>query len=332
MARAFGLGPPALRWVIICYVLTYAVTSFVGGVVADRLGPARVFTAGLWLATVVLLAYGLALSYGTVLLLRVAQGIGGGLVYGTAPALVTLALPRDRHGWGLGLMTLGLAAGQTAGPLIGGALVQAFGWTAVFLFRAPILAVLALLASRTLGPARARWSTGRLILPPGLGEPRVLTAALLAFLSSYAQFAVWLLAPFLLLAALGVSPGAGGLVLMLMPLASAVAAPAAGRVTDRLGARGPLLLGLLVESGGLLLLGALTGGSPLSVVGLALALIGLGAGLFQVSNLTRLMTAFPGARQGAAGGLAFLSSTLGSASGVHVTAMVFEARTAVKGF
>src|SRR2546427_8885027 len=94
MAAAFRVSSTTIRWVIICYVLTYALTAFVAGVLADRLGPGPVFTAGLWLSGAVFIGYAFAPAYGTVLLLRMAQGLGGGLVYGTAPALVTLSLPR----------------------------------------------------------------------------------------------------------------------------------------------------------------------------------------------------------------------------------------------
>ena len=38
MAAAFGVGPAAIRWVIICYVLTYALTAFAAGLAADRVG------------------------------------------------------------------------------------------------------------------------------------------------------------------------------------------------------------------------------------------------------------------------------------------------------
>ncbi len=47
MAQAFAIGPAEIRWVIICYVLTYAITSVVAGVVADRVGPVPVYTVGL---------------------------------------------------------------------------------------------------------------------------------------------------------------------------------------------------------------------------------------------------------------------------------------------
>ena len=57
MAEAFAIGPAEIRWVIICYVLTYAITSVAAGVVADRLGPVPVYTAGMWLSVVAFLLY-----------------------------------------------------------------------------------------------------------------------------------------------------------------------------------------------------------------------------------------------------------------------------------
>jgi len=332
MAAAFGVAPAAIRWVIICYVLTYALTAFVAGVLADRLGPAPVFVAGLWLSGVTFLGYALAPAYGGVLLLRMAQGLGGGLVYGTAPALVTLSLPRERHGRGLGMMSLGLGVGLGIGPLVGGVLLEHFGWAASFLFRAPLFLAVAVLAQtqvRRLGgarPARRRVALADLL------RLSVLRNALLAFLSNHAQFAVWLLVPFFLIGPFGLSPTVGGLVFALLPLANALVAPLGGALTDRVGARGPLACGLALEVAGLLTIATLTAGTSLAVVGVAMALVGLGVGLFQVPNIAQMMASFPPAQQGVAGGLAFLSRTLGSAVGVQVTAALFDARVGRDGF
>jgi MFS family permease len=332
MAAAFGVGPGSIRWVIICYVLTYALTAFAAGVLADRLGPGPVFTAGLWLSGAAFVGYALAHTYGAVLLLRVAQGLGGGLVYGTAPALVTLSLPRARHGRGLGMMSLGLGVGLGAGPLLGGGLLDAFGWPAAFVFRAPLFLALGVLAQTHMGrlsgsaPVRRRVALADLLRLP------VLRAALLAFLSNHAQFAVWLLMPFFLVGTLGLSPTVGGLVFALTPLANALVAPLGGWATDLVGPRGPLACGLALEVAGLLTIGTVTAASPLALVGLAMALVGLGVGLFQVPNLAQMMAAFPPAQQGVAGGLAFLSRTLGSAVGVQVTAALFDARLGREGF
>jgi MFS family permease len=332
MAGAFGVGPGGIRWVIICYVLTYALTAFAAGVLADRLGPAPVFAAGLWVSCGAFAAYALATSIPALLLLRVVQGIGGGLVYGTAPALVTLSLPRERHGRGLGLMSLGLGAGLATGPLLGGAVVEALGWVAVFLVRAPIMGALAVLAAAGLGSMRADRVVPRIIATRDLARLPVLTAALLAFLANYSQFAVWLLVPFFLVSVLGLRPAAGGLLFMLTPLGTAAAAPLGGWATDRIGARWPLVLGLVMEAGGLFAVSRLGGEARALPVATGLALVGLGVGLFQVPNLAQMMAAFPTAQQGAAGGLAFLSRTSGSAVGVQITAMLFESRLGAAGF
>lgn len=332
MAAAFAVPPAAIRWIIICYVLTYSLTAFAAGLLADRLGPRPVFTAGLWLCAASLAAYVVVQSYGAVLLLRVAQGVGTGMVYGTAPALVTLSLPPARHGRGLGAMSLGIGVGLGVGPVAGGLLVDAWGWPASFVFRAPLFLALAVLGLTRFGRVAGAAPAARRLAAADVLRLPVLRAALLAFLSQYAQFAVWLLVPFFLVGTLGLSPTAGGVIFVLTPLATALAAPLGGALTDRVGPRWPLRGGLAIEAAGLLAIGAIAATTPLPIVGLSLALVGFGAGLFQVPNLALMMAAFPPAQQGAAGGLAFLARTLGSAVGVQAAAALFDARLPADGF
>ena len=140
MAAAFDVGPTTIRWVIICYVGTYSLTAFAAGVLADRLGAGRVVRAGLLLSLLCFLAFAIVPSFAALLVVRVLQGVSGGLIYGAAPALVTLALPPSRHGWGLGWASFGLGVGLGLSPLVGGFLVEAFGWKGVFLYRVPVAA------------------------------------------------------------------------------------------------------------------------------------------------------------------------------------------------
>ncbi len=332
MAEAFGVAPAAIRWVIICYVLTYALTAFAAGLLADRLGPGPVFSAGLWICGFAFLGYLAAHSYTMVLLLRVLQGLGGGLVYGTAPALVTLSLPRERHGRGLGVMSLGLGVGLGVGPMLGGVLLDAFGWSSTFLFRAPLFLAAAVLAQTRLRALGGKPSLPRRIELADVLRVPVLRSAALAFLSNHAQFSVWLLVPFYLVGPLALSPTVGGLVFTLTPLANALAAPVGGAATDRIGPRVPLVVGLALELAGLLAIARMTEHTPLALVGIAMALVGVGVGLLQVTNLAQMMTAFPQAQQCAAGGLGFFGRTLGSAVGVQVTAALFDARVSRDGF
>ncbi len=332
MSAAFRVDPTSMRWVIICYVGTYALTAFAAGVLADRLGPGRVVRAGLILSLFCFATYALAPSFAMFLLLRVLQGVSAGLILGAAPALVTLFLPPSRHAWGLGWASMGLGLGLSVSPLIGGALVGAYGWQGAFLYRVPVAAGFIVLAARTREARRDGRGAWRMVAPADILRWPVLQAGLLVFLANYAQFAVWLLAPFYLVSERGLSAAAAGLLFMLMPLATAVVAPVAGRATDRWGPRGPMASGLAAEAAGLLLVARCGGSTPIALVGAALALVGLGLGVFQVPNIAQAMAAFPPQQQGAAGGFAFLSRTAGIVVGVQTAAWLFHDRALILGF
>src|SRR5256885_16676888 len=86
LAATFAVPPERVRWVIICYVLTYAITSFAGGAAADRVGHVAVFRAGLAGSAV---AYGMGGAAPTcewLLAARVVPGLAGGRVSGVARA------------------------------------------------------------------------------------------------------------------------------------------------------------------------------------------------------------------------------------------------------
>jgi MFS family permease len=332
MSSAFGVDPTSIKWVVITYVLAYALMSYAGGSLADRVGHAPVFLVGLWLTAASLLACGLAPSYGWFLAFRVLQGVGGGLVYGTSPALVTLALPAEKRGRGLGLFTLGMGAGFAVGPLVGGLLVDGLGWRWVYFFRAPLALAVALGGAAALCGMRGEGTGWHLI---GLREAvrlPLLLANALAFLANLAQFAIWLLVPYYLVNVLRLSATPGGLLFMLTPLGTAAAAPASGWATDRFGARLLVSLGLAVESAGLLLISRFGAERALTEVGLALALVGLGLGVFQVPNMSLLMARFPLSQQGGAGGMILMSRTLGIVAGVSLASAIFGARSASLGF
>ncbi|MGH7417552.1 MAG: MFS transporter, partial [Candidatus Rokuibacteriota bacterium] len=111
MAAAFAAPPERMRWVIICFVLTYALMSFAGGALGDRWGHGRVFRAGLALSVAAFVLCGAAPTFGWLLAGRVVQGVAGGLVYGTTPALVTLGADAVARGRALGFLNsaIGLA-------------------------------------------------------------------------------------------------------------------------------------------------------------------------------------------------------------------------------
>jgi MFS family permease len=179
---SFGLPIQAIQWVVICYVLTYSSLMLAFGRVGDVWSHGRVFRIGLLWSGIAYLLCASAPGYGWLLFSRFLQGIGAALIVSCAPALVTELFPEDRRSRAIGVFTVMYAVSSAAGPLLGGVLVEIWGWPAVFWFRAPI-AVTALLFLRGL-PAPVRSATRE---PVDLVGALLLALAISTFLLMFNQ-------------------------------------------------------------------------------------------------------------------------------------------------
>jgi MFS family permease len=303
ISEAFGVSPSGMSWVVICYLLPSAILTVAGGIVGDRLGHGRVFAVGLWLS---LLAYplcGLAATYAALLVARGVQGVGAGLVYGTAPALVVLAVPVSYRSRGLGLAAFAGGFGFAVAPLAAGPLIDAFGWRSVFLFRVPIALAVAL-AAPALPPARPGASPREVSSAPLPRLPaRAVMASGLVLMANAALFVLYMLAPYFLVSVLRYSGTLTGAVFTLVPLSSGIAGAVSGRLARRIDPRTLGVVGLAIEIAGLGLVGALTERSSVVGTALALGIAGFGLGAFQVPIMALVMASVSDRSQGFAGGL-----------------------------
>jgi EmrB/QacA subfamily drug resistance transporter len=386
ITAAFALDVTLIQWVVVSYVLTYASLLLGCGRLADLWGHGRVLTWGLAGSTLAFLSCGLAPTFAWLLAARTLQGVGVALVFAAAPALVTLAVPAETRGRALGIFQMSAAAGFALGPMLGGVLVDSFGWRAVYLFRALPALLLTLLAAGQprivhehhddqhfdlLGALTLAGSVAGFLLAVSRGRdlgwasplvlvlllvasmcfagfvvtearvdapvvdlslfrrPAFTIANLLNVLANCAMFAIWLLVPYYIVNALGYPAMAGGVLLMACPLATALAAPLAGTLSDRLGTSLLSTLGLGAEALGLWSISRLNGTSSSVSVALALALVGLGLGAFQTPNMSFVMGAIPRAQQGVAGSMSQMMRTLGVVLGVTGASMLFGSRRAV---
>ena len=153
LARAFGVSFQQVQWVVLAYLL--AVTSLVVGVgrLGDLIGKRRLLLAGILLFSLASLAAGLA-SFRGLLAARALQGLGAAAMLALAMAFVADVAPKAQTGRAMGWLGSMSAVGTALGPLLGGALIAAWGWPAIFLFNAPLGAAVFLLARRSL-PADA---------------------------------------------------------------------------------------------------------------------------------------------------------------------------------
>ena len=160
-------------------------------------------------------------------------------------------------------------------------------------------------------------------------SPAFALANALNVLANGAMFAIWLLVPHYLVQVLRYPETTAGLVLVATPLATALVAPLAGVLADRLGTRLLSSVGLGLEACGLWLMSALHGETATLPVVLTLGLVGAGIGLFQVPNMSFVMGAIPRDQQGVAGGMSQMMRTLGVVLGVTGASALFTSRKMV---
>ncbi|GHF53785.1 hypothetical protein GCM10017566_29030 [Amycolatopsis bartoniae] len=149
----FALGN--LQWIATAFALCAAGCTLLFGRVADLLGRRRVFLAGMTLLGVASLAGGLAVSPAMLLAARAAQGLATAAVTPAALALLTTSFPegplRERA---LGLNGSLMAAGFTAGAILGGVLTDLLSWRWAFFLNVPVAAFVLLAAPRVLDEHR----------------------------------------------------------------------------------------------------------------------------------------------------------------------------------
>jgi EmrB/QacA subfamily drug resistance transporter len=128
-----------LQWVVDAYALGLAALVLTAGSLADRLGRRRLFIAGLSIFSIASLLCGLAPSANFLNAARAVQGIGGAAMFACSLALVAQEFPAGRErGSALGIYGATIGGAVAIGPLVGGALTDAFGWEWIFFVNVPI--------------------------------------------------------------------------------------------------------------------------------------------------------------------------------------------------
>ncbi|MFF8768909.1 MFS transporter [Kitasatospora sp. NPDC015120] len=152
------LDAPAsgLQWIIDAYTLVLASLLMLFGSLADRFGRRRVFQTGLLVFVLGSLLCSLAPGLGWLVAFRAVQAVGGSMLNPVAMSIITNTFtePRERARaigvWG-GVVGISMALG----PLLGGFLVHAAGWPAIFLINVPVGLLAFLLTARYVPESRA---------------------------------------------------------------------------------------------------------------------------------------------------------------------------------
>jgi MFS family permease len=161
LAQSFAASFQETQWVVLAYLL--AITSLIvsAGRLGDLVGRRRLLIAGTLVFTLASLLCGVAPTLGLLIAARAAQGLGAAAMMALAMALVGATAQKGRTGSAMGLLGTMSAIGTALGPSLGGVLIAAFGWRAIFLVNLPLGGLALLLAHRHLAEDRPLPNGGR---------------------------------------------------------------------------------------------------------------------------------------------------------------------------
>ncbi|GHO48947.1 MFS transporter [Ktedonospora formicarum] len=320
IAQYFHLSDSAVSTIVLSYSLPVTLLVLPVGMVLHRPYPLSAFAGsvvGFGLGSILC---GLAPNFWILLLGRMVQGVAGSVMMTQNLAVATaLAAPSER-GRAIGIMSSLATLGSVTGPGIGGLLLGRFGWPSIFFVNVPMCLLAVLLGcvglrGLTLAEGRTSSNGWRLMINL-LRRPSFFWAWLVILMSSVVSGAFYTLLPFDLSRVQRLSPGTAGLVLLCLPFGIAVTAPISGYLTDRLGAKVLMMIGLafMVGSVGVLTLAVGTRVSALDLA-LCLLLVGITRGIFDGPTQTLLMSSDSRETLSAASSLSAMGRNLGLALG-----------------
>src|SRR5579875_2584818 len=173
LAVAFHSSLTTIQWVITGYTLALAAVIPVTGWAADRFGTKRIYMTSLVLFTLGSVLSGLAWSDASLILFRVLQGIGGGMIMPAVMTIMTKKAGPHRMGRVMGVLGVPMLVAPIMGPILGGWLVDDVSWRWIFFINLPIGILAFILGLIVLEPDqpqpahRLDW-LGLLLLSPGL--------------------------------------------------------------------------------------------------------------------------------------------------------------------
>lgn len=280
-AHTFGVSIRAVTFLVTVFSLSRLCFAPVSGVLVQRLGERRIYIGGLLIVALSTIACAYSQTYWQLLLFRAISGIGSTMFYVSALGLMIHISPPDARGRIAGLFTTSFMVGAVAGPAVGG-LTAGWGLTAPFIvYGVAMLGVAVVLFyglrnSELAAPPPPTRST--VTMRQALRFRAYWSALLSNFATGWAAFGLRVaLVPLFLADVMGESVGMIGAALAAFAAGNAVAVIPSGYLSDRMGRRTLLIVGLATSGVATAALGVV---SSLPAFMVAAALSGATTGIF----------------------------------------------------
>jgi EmrB/QacA subfamily drug resistance transporter len=154
MGRDLGAEASGLQWIVNAYLLPLSALLLLGGAAGDKFGRRRLFLLGIALFALASMLCALATSLLPLIAGRALQGVASAMLMPNSLALLGAAFSGEQRGRAIGTWAAAGAIAGALGPLLGGWLVEASGWRAIFLINLPLCAGALWLGWRFVGESR----------------------------------------------------------------------------------------------------------------------------------------------------------------------------------
>jgi EmrB/QacA subfamily drug resistance transporter len=162
-----------MQWIATGYTLALATVIPLSGWAADRFGTKRIYLVAVFLFMLGSAAAGTAWSTESLILFRVLQGLGGGMLMPLGMTILTKAAGPERVGRVMAVLGVPMLLGPIVGPILGGWLVDDVSWRWIFFINVPIGLISLAMGAKILDPDEPRPAEkldllGLVLLSPGL--------------------------------------------------------------------------------------------------------------------------------------------------------------------
>lgn len=244
-----AISDAVLGTLITAYSVMVGVFAIISGPISDKVGRRRILILGCGTMTLALSLHALVESYVAFLAVRVFAGCAGGMLSGAAVSYIGDYFPYQRRGWATGWVMSGAAFGQIFGIPLGIVLADRWGFRSPFyIFAATMAATVLLLfarvpqpdVKRTSHPLSIRKAAGDYVDMLKRAEVAWAAFAFFVMFLGISVFVIYL--PTWLERDLGATGDQIALMFLIGGLANVATGPQAGRLSDRVGRRGIILI------------------------------------------------------------------------------------------
>ncbi|GAK02211.1 multidrug and toxin extrusion MATE family efflux pump YdhE/NorM [Geomicrobium sp. JCM 19037] len=138
----FEINATEVQWLTTVFMLAIAILVPITAYLIDRFTSRALLLAAVFSFFIGTLVAALAPNFGTLLVGRILQGAGSGMMMPLMQTVLLLVYPREQRGFAMGLVGLVINVAPAIGPVISGLLVDSFSWRAVFYVTLPAVLLL----------------------------------------------------------------------------------------------------------------------------------------------------------------------------------------------